>query len=70
METFLNRVHDFFKIENLSHFWLKIYEWFELTLITLFGKIPYLPIRNLFINPWFWFMLAFVIIIILIFKRR
>jgi len=70
METFLDRVHDFFEVENLSHLWIKIYEWFELTLKTLFGKIPYLPIRNLFINPWFWFILAFIIILALIFRRR
>jgi len=50
--------------------WGKIYEWLEVTLKTLFSKIPYHPIRDLLINPWFWFIIIFLLILALIFRRR
>jgi len=50
--------------------WGKIYAWLEITLDTLFGKIPYHPIRDLLINPWFWFIIIFLLILAIIFRRR
>lgn len=70
MDILLQRLHDFFKIENLMHLWSKAYEWFEITLKTIFGKIPYEPIRDLFINPWFWIIVIFILILGIIFRRR
>jgi len=70
MDVFLNRTRDFFSAENIRHLWQRAYEWFEITLKTLFGKIPYEPVRDLFVNPWFWFILLFIIILWLIFRRR
>ncbi len=66
----IEKITSFFSGENLLHLWNKSYEWFDLTLKTIFGKIPYLPIRDLLINPWFWFILAFIFILALIFRRR
>ena len=70
MDSILERFQEFFKLENFRHLWIKSYEWFELTLITLFGRIPYEPIKNLFINPWFWFIIIFIIILAIFFRKR
>jgi hypothetical protein len=70
MEIFLQRLQEFFSAENMRFLWTRIYGWFELTLKTLFGKIPYSPIRDLLTNPWFWVIIVFIIILILIFRRR
>ncbi len=70
MENLLNRLQGFFSGENIKALSVKVYEWFEITLSTLFGKIPYEPIKDLFINPWFWFILIFIVILIIILRRR
>jgi hypothetical protein len=70
MEIFWDRVKTFFNGENLRHLIIRSYEWFELTLKTIFGKIPYLPVRDLFMNPWFWFIIIFIFMLILLFRRR
>lgn len=70
MEVFIEEFKAFFNSENIKHIWEKSYEWFDLTLKTIFGRIPYDPIRDLFINPWFWFILFFIIITALIFRRK
>ncbi|MBM3707865.1 MAG: hypothetical protein FJW69_05945 [Actinobacteria bacterium] len=70
MDVFIENAREFFSAENLKFIWVKIYEWFEITLRTLFGKIPYPPIRELLTNPWFWIVIVFMIILILIFRRR
>lgn len=70
MEVFIQKFNDFFEGERISSLANKAYEWFELTLITLFGKIPYEPIRDLFTNPWFWLIIFFIILLFLIFRRR
>jgi hypothetical protein len=70
MDIFLNRIRDFFNAENIRHLWGRVYEWFEITLKTIFGRIPYEPVRDLLINPWFWFIILFIIILYLIFRRR
>jgi hypothetical protein len=70
MENLLGNLKNFFSSENISFLGGKIYEWLEVTLKTLFGKIPYHPIRDLLVNPWFWFIIIFLLILALIFKRR
>jgi hypothetical protein len=70
MENIIAGLQNFFSYENISFLWGKIYEWLEITLKTLFGKIPYHPIRDLLMNPWFWFILIFLLILALIFRRR
>lgn len=70
MENLVEGLKKFFSYENISFLWGKIYEWLEITLKTLFGKIPYHPIRDLLMNPWFWFILIFLLILALIFRRR
>ncbi|OQA21256.1 MAG: hypothetical protein BWY60_00755 [Actinobacteria bacterium ADurb.Bin346] len=70
MEFFLQRLQEFFSAENMRFLWMRMYQWFEITLRTLFGKIPYSPIRDLLINPWFWVIIVFILILILIFRRR
>ena len=70
MENLLNKLQDFFNGENIKALSVKVYEWFEITLRTLFGKIPYDPIKDLFINPWFWFILIFMVILIVVLRRR
>ncbi len=42
----------------------------KLALKTFFGKVPYPPIRDLFMNPWFWIIIVFIIILVLAFRRR
>ena len=70
MENLLGNLKNFFSSENISFLWGKIYEWLGVTLKTLFGNIPYHPIRDLLINPWFWFIIIFLLILALIFRRR
>jgi hypothetical protein len=70
MDIFLQRAQVFFSSENFKELWLKIYGWFETTLKTLFGKVPYPPIRELLMNPWFWIIIVFIIILALTFRRR
>jgi starvation-inducible outer membrane lipoprotein len=70
MNTFVQRAQGFFNAENFKELWLKVYGWFEVTLKTFFGKVPYPPLRELFTNPWFWIIIVFIIIIGLAFRRR
>ncbi len=70
MEIFIQHLQEFFSAENLKFLWMRVYEWFEITLKTLFGQIPYTPIRDLLINPWFWVIIVLIIVLILIFRRR
>ena len=70
MENLIGNLKNFFSSENISFLWGKIYEWLEVTLKTLFGKIPDHPIRDLLVNPWFWFIIIFLLILALIFRRR
>lgn len=66
METLKN----FFTAENLESFFSNIYNWLENNLAIVFGKIPYEPIRNLLVNPWFWIIIIVLFLLSLIFRRR
>ena len=70
MESFTQRLENFFKGDGITTLWDRIYEWFEITLRTLFGRIPYEPIKDLFINPWFWLIVVFLIVLLLVLRRR
>jgi hypothetical protein len=70
MNIFLQRAQVFFSPENFKELWLKIYSWFETALKTFFGKVPYPPIRDLLLNPWFWIIIVFIIILFISFRRR
>ncbi len=66
----MQKAQEFFSAGNFKDLWLKIYSWFEATLKTFFGKVPYPPIRDLFMNPWFWIIIVFIIILVLAFRRK
>jgi hypothetical protein len=70
MDVFIQRTQEFFSAANFKELWLKIYGWSEASLKTFFGKVPYPPIRDLFMNPWFWIIIVLIIILILAFRRR
>jgi uncharacterized membrane protein len=70
MGSLIQRIEDFFKGEGVASLWDRIYEWFENTLRTLFYRIPYEPIRDLFTNPWFWLIVVFLVILLLLLRRR
>jgi hypothetical protein len=70
MENLIGILKNFFSSKNIGFLWGNIYEWLEITLKTLFGDISYHPIRDLLINPWFWFIIIFLLILAIIFRRR
>jgi hypothetical protein len=61
---------NFFNAENFKFIWAKIYDWLGITLQTIFGKIPYTPIRDLLTNQWFWIILLGLLLLGIIFRRR
>jgi hypothetical protein len=61
---------DFFSKDNISSLFDKFYGWFEGILINAFGNFSYEPIRALLVNPWFWIILAALIFLWIIFRRR
>lgn len=66
MET----LRDFFTLENLHSLLVNAYGWIEGLLTKIFGKMGYEPLRNLFINPWFWIIILVLFLLSLIFRRR
>ena len=63
-------IKDFFTKENLASLFWRFYAWLENILDTAFGGIGYEPLRDLFINPWFWIILIVLLILGIIFRRR
>lgn len=70
MAGILERLKSFFEWENISGLFIKFYEWSEVALDTIFGKISYEPIRDLLTNPWFWIIIIVLLLLGLIFRRR
>ena len=70
MDTIGEYFKNFFSLENFKFIWIKIYDWLAITLKTLFGKIPYIPIRDLLTNPWFWIIIVVLLLLGIIFRRR
>lgn len=63
-------IKSFFTKENLTMLFERFYSWLENTLETIFGGMGYEPLRDLFINPWFWIILVALLLIGIIFRRR
>jgi hypothetical protein len=61
---------DFFSKDNITFLFDKFYNWFEGILTNTFGNISYEPIKVLLVNPWFWIIIAAIIILGIIFCRR
>jgi len=70
MSSVFERLKNIFEWENIKILSLKIYEWSETALETIFGRISYEPIKELLTNPWFWIILIILLILGLIFRRR
>jgi hypothetical protein len=70
MSGVLEKLKSIFEWENIKVLFLKIYEWSESALETIFGRIGYDPIRELLTNPWFWIIILILILLGLIFRRR
>jgi len=70
MASVFEKFKSFFEWENVKGLFIKIYDWSEVALDTLFGKISYDPVRELLTNPWFWIIIIALLILGLIFRRR
>ncbi len=66
----MEQVKSLFNLETIKELSIKIYDWAQTALDTLFGNISYHPIRDLLTNPWFWIILAFLLVLGILFKRR
>jgi hypothetical protein len=63
-------IRNFFTRENFSSFFDRFYSWLENILDNIFGGMGYEPLRDLFLNPWFWIILLALLILGIIFRRR
>lgn len=66
----MEKIKDFFTLENLKTVWERIYNWLDEILDKIFGGITYKPIKELLTNPWFWIILLALFILGRIFRRR
>ena len=63
-------IKGFFTKDNFAGLFERFYGWLENILDTVFGGMVYGPLRDLFINPWFWIILIALFILGIIFRRR
>jgi len=63
-------IKNFFSKENALLLYSRFYSWLEGILTDIFGSFPYGPLRELFLNPLFWIIIAALIILGLIFRKR
>lgn len=63
-------IKNFFTKDNISSLFEQFYKWLEGLLASVFGNFTYEPLRDLFINPWFWIIILALIILGLIFRKR
>jgi len=66
----MDLIKDFFSKENIAELFVKFYDWLQSVLLVLFGNIGYEPIRDLLVNPYFWIIIFFLLLLGLIFRRR
>ncbi|MDD3776146.1 MAG: hypothetical protein PHN32_00865 [Actinomycetota bacterium] len=66
----MDLIKDFFSKENIAELFVKFYDWLQSVLLALFGNIGYEPIRDLLVNPYFWIIIFFLLLLGLIFRRR
>ena len=63
-------IKNFFTKDNISSLFEQFYKWLEGLLASVFGNFTYEPLRDLFINPWFWIIILTLIVLGLIFRKR
>ncbi len=63
-------IKNFFTKDNISSLFEQFYKWLEGLLANVFGNFTYEPLRDLFVNPWFWIIILALIILGLIFRKR
>lgn len=63
-------IKNFFTKDNISSLFEQFYKWLEGLLASVFGNFTYEPLRDLFVNPWFWIIILALIILGLIFRKR
>ena len=63
-------IKNFFTKDNIVSLFDQFYKWLESLLINVFENFTYDPLKNLFINPWFWIIILVLIILGFIFRRR
>jgi len=63
-------IKSFFTKDNLTSLFERFYAWLENILDTIFGGMSYEPLRDLFINPWFWIILIALLILGILFRKR
>lgn len=66
----MEAIKNFFTEDNLIALWDRFYGWLEGLLEDVFGNFTYEPLRVLFINPYFWFIILALLMLGLIFRRR
>jgi hypothetical protein len=63
-------IKNFFTKDNISSLFEQFYKWLEGLLASVFGNFTYEPLRDLFVNPWFWIIILALILLGLIFRKR
>jgi hypothetical protein len=63
-------IKDLFTKDNFAKLFERLYAWLENILDTVFGGMSYEPLRDLFVNPWFWIILLVLLILGIVFRRR
>ena len=63
-------IKNLFTREKILSFFDLVYSWLENLALRIFGDLPYEPLRNLLVNPWFWIILIALFFLGLIFRRR
>jgi len=66
----MESIKGFFTKDNFTRLFERLYAWLENILDTVFGGMGYEPLRDLFVNPWFWIILLVLLILGIVFRRR
>ena len=66
----MESIKGFFSKDNFTRLFDRLYAWLENNLETVFGGMGYEPLRDLFVNPWFWIILLVLLILGIVFRRR
>ena len=66
----MESIKGFFTKDNFAQLFERLYAWLENILDTVFGGMGYEPLRDLFVNPWFWLILLVILILGIVFRRR
>ena len=63
-------IKGFFTKDNFTMLFERFYAWLENILDTVFWDMGYEPLRDLFVNPWFWIILIALLILGILFRKR